>query len=215
MKNNSDILDESSVYTPISELVMGRQCEVQREFPIPKENAKTIPKKKRGTREIDFLIVSRKKGIVIILEVKFKKSGKQMAGGIDKDVAKLLSVKVSDIVKQIKAGKTYPIKRPIETTYKMARAVMVIWRGTGIFDQMKREDDVIKNQFKQLFAPLVGAKSDWEKAKRWFNKNKPYKPILTKCGSMRAASTKSVEKRFWVMTLFEITGWKKVIATKG
>jgi hypothetical protein len=209
MKNNADIFDESSVYLPIIELAMGRQCEVLREFPIPKESENKIPRK--GTKEIDFLVVSRRKKIVIMLEVKFKKSGKPMAGGIAKDVAKLLSVEINDIVKQIKAGKTYPIRRPIEATYRVARAVMVIWRGNAVFDQMKKEDDVIKKQFKKLFAQLVSTNSDWEKSKQWFNKNKPYKPILTKYGSMRAASTKSVKKRFWVMTLFEIPDWKKVI----
>lgn len=130
MRAGVDNLREGSLEKPIEEIAQGRRFEVKGQFPLPRS-----PAQLGAPQSIDFLMVDREDQTVVALELKYKRAGKKMAGGLGLDAA----------------GR---IRDSVEG-YRLQRAVLVVWREDAIKDQLEREPAIIRRQFQRMTRKLV------------------------------------------------------------
>src|SRR5262249_19053440 len=87
MLRKVDHHDEGKVYNPLLELARGNGFSVFDQFPLPR-----VPGQKGGPLEVDFVFGSAASREILVLEVKFKKTAKEMAGSISRDAKKIRDI---------------------------------------------------------------------------------------------------------------------------
>ncbi len=210
MRNSTANLREAELAKPIEDIAQGRGFEVKGEFPLPK------PKGKHGRPAcIDFLLVHRGTKLVVTIEIKYKKTGKKMAGGISNDAARLHNLNLEAINAQIRTANAGSIKHSV-TGYKLERAVLVVWKQSSIMEQMEFEHDFIVGQFEKLVSAMLpdGVAQTWGNFRKTMLGQIATKPIARSYGSLRAGSTVT-HKRFWVASFLYQKEWGKQQSLAG
>jgi hypothetical protein len=194
--------EEATLYDPILEIARANGYEVVREFPLPRRKGQL-----GGPREVDFVFGSAKKRAFLVLEVKFKKTAKAMAGGIGLDAAKIRDVD-GDMINKVTADKK--LKLPLfKVGYQLDHAVLVVWREGDIVGAIaSKEPKVIQHQFHTLmrcmFAQPRGV-TNRQLAEAVLT-NTPIKPVCVKAGELRWGSTVTTS-RYWVGALRKRPTW--------
>jgi hypothetical protein len=205
MRDGVDNLREGSLEKPIEEIAKGRHFEVKGQFQLPRR-----PGQLGASQSIDFLMVDRQTEIVVALELKFKRAGKKMAGGMGLDAAKLHQVSIEKIEQQIRAGEAGSIRKSV-TGYQLQRAVMVVWREDAIQAQLLREPAIIRTQFERMALKVVpkGIAVTDQNIEKVLSGKIAANPVGCRDGSLRAGST-ITKRRFWVASLLHRPAWSKL-----
>lgn len=206
MRRGTDNLSESTLYKPLEEIAGGRHFEVKQQFPIPKRSPG------RGAEKtIDFVVVDRANCAVLALEVKYKRSGRKMAGSLTKDAVKLRNFTITDADQTIAAGKAGNIKSSV-SGFSITRAVLFVWRKSdGVLHIVNEEERPIKSQLAKLVKKMIpnGLELSDKNLAECFLAGKAAKPVSNKYGSLRSGSTVT-NQRFWVATFIECDLWKSL-----
>jgi hypothetical protein len=208
MRREVDDLEEKDLAKPLRAIAKARGFEVKREFCLP------MNRRTKGTPRIDFLMVHREQRLVVALETKYKHEG-PMSGGIGKDGAKLHGLTIDVINQQIRAGRGGPaVKRPV-VDYRLVRVVLFVWRKDSILDQMKKEPEIIREQFGKLVAAMLpeDSQDDDDTCRQALLGQVAGRPVGVAAGSLRAGST-ITEKRFWVASLIWQSGWCDLVVRR-
>jgi hypothetical protein len=156
------------------------------------------------------LAPNRERHVVVALEMKYKKAGRRMKGGLGIDAAKLHGLTLNSIDAQIAAGEGGRITAPV-AGFQLVRAVLVVWHQTAIMEQLRREPILIQKQFINLAAALLP--NDVEPTTRNFSRamlgDIATKPVARASGSLRAGSTVT-RKWFWVASLTHRAEWARL-----
>jgi hypothetical protein len=202
MQVGIDNLREAELAKPVDAIARGRGYEVKGEFPLPKE------KGQRGAPPcIDFVMVNRKRKAVVALELKYKKTGKRMAGSLGNDAARLNVLSLDMINAQIKAGRAGAIIGNVDG-FKLERAVIVVWHQSAIVEHMRSEPEPIRKQFLKLVKAMLpdNIEATTENFSRAMLGVLATKPVGRSYGSLRAGSTIS-RRRFWVASFLHQASW--------
>lgn len=205
MRAGVDNLREGALEKPIEEIAKGRNFEVKGQFTLPRR-----PSQLGAPKSIDFLLVDRKTKIVVALELKYKKSGKRMAGGLGLDAAKLHQISIDDIEEIIRAGKAGAIKKSV-AGYKLHRAILIVWKEDTIRAQLEREPAVIQRQFDRMARKIVpkGTRVSDRNISRVLSGDIAASPVGCRDGSLRAGST-ITKRRFWVASFLHRSAWSQL-----
>ncbi|WP_144404583.1 hypothetical protein [Belnapia sp. F-4-1] len=205
MQGGVDNLREAELKKPIELIARGRGCEVKGEFPIPTES-----NKKGAPPSLDFLIIQREQKLVVALEIKYKKTGRRMAGSIGFDAARLHNLNIENINRQIKAGKAHPITKTV-TGFNLIKAVIVAWHQSAILEQIALEPPIIRRQFINLVTAMLP--EDVEANSKNFSSAMlgviATRPVANRSGSLRAGSTVT-HRRFWVASFLGQEYWQRI-----
>lgn len=205
MQQGVDNLREAELAKPLELIARGRGYETKGQFPLPKGE------KKRGDNpRLDFLLVSRKRELVIAIETKYKKKNTKMAGSLADDARRLHRLTIETLDAQIAAGRASPIADSIDG-YTLVRAVLVVWHESDIMDQIKLEPPVLRRQFCDLVGALLpeGTEPNSKNMARAMLGLLPTRPVARTTGGIRPGSTYTY-RRFWVACFTERTNWAKL-----
>jgi hypothetical protein len=202
MQGGVDNLREAELAKPLQLIARGRGFEIEGEFPLPRDCCQ------RGApTRIDFLLVHRRKKLIIAIETKYKKAGRKMAGGIGIDAKRLYSL-TTDIIEQQIQNRCNNVVRDSVDGYVLVCAVVVVWHESAIMEQIHLEPKSIKRQFLQLVAALLP--KGLEATSRNFAEAMmgvlPTRPVARLAGALRPGSTYTY-RRFWVASLINQPDW--------
>jgi hypothetical protein len=163
-----------------------------------------------GPKEIDFVLANAKTKQFVLLEVKFKKSAKAMAGSIGKDAQKIRDINHDTLNATIVERK---LKLPrCADEFTIMRAVLVVWRKGDIIGPLKKkEPPVIRRQFLALFRYMFDDPKNVnsEMLARAVLTNVPIKPVRCKFGELRWGATRTND-RYWLAVLKEWPTWQQL-----
>jgi hypothetical protein len=206
MRRGTDNLSESTLYKPLEEIASGRHFEVKQQFAIPKKSPG------RGAEKtIDFVVVDRANTAILALEVKYKRTGRRMAGSLSKDAVKLRDFTLTDVEQTIAAGKAGNIKSSV-LGFSLTKAVLFVWRkDDGVRHILDREEKPIKSQLAKLVRKMIpdGVEFNARNLAECFLAGKAAKPVGNNYGSLRSGSTVT-NQRFWVATFLECDLWNSL-----
>jgi hypothetical protein len=196
--------EESTLYDPIREIAEANGYHVEREFPFPR-----TPGQRGDSRRIDFVFANEKTGDWAVLEVKFKKMAKTMAGGIGKDALRIRDID-GDFLNSARPAKS---KLPrFNPNCRLDHGVLVVWREGDILDVMKgKESRTIQRQILHIMKRMFD-EPDAVTGRMLAEAvllNTPRKTVDIPSGYLRWGSTRT-EKRYWLTILRKVPGWKRL-----
>lgn len=198
--------EESTLYEPIREIAEANGYHVEREFPFPRR-----PGQRGDSKRIDFVFANPKTGDWAVLEVKFKKMAKTMAGSIGKDALRIRDID-GDFLNAARPAKS---KLPKFTPgCRLDHGVLVVWREGDILDAMKgKEPPTISRQVMTIMKWMfddpnaVTARLLAEAVLL----NTPRKTVDINGGYLRWGNTRT-EKRYWLAILRKVPAWNRLDA---
>jgi hypothetical protein len=198
--------EEATIYRPIIQIAESNGFKVKREFPIPSRSKRG----KNSQKEVDFVMISRAGMEAVVLEVKFKKQAKDMAGSIGEDALKirdLNAAKINTIIRN--KSVRLPICKP---GCKVSRAVLFVWRRGDIVSEIrKKEPKPIQAQFVALLKYMFDDpnKVSTRMLPAAILTSTPIKPVSNYLGHVRWGSTFTTS-RYWVAVLRRRSDWAKL-----
>jgi hypothetical protein len=147
---------------------------------------------------------------VVVIELKYIKKDKKMAGSLSKDAERLNSITIETIDNQIKLGHGGHIKKGV-AKYKLHKAIIVAWKENSISKQITKEHPVLQYYFYALARKVIPdgiEETSQNISKAMFGKIAS-RAVGTKFGSLRAGSTISWRK-FWVASFIHTERWSQI-----
>jgi hypothetical protein len=147
----------------------------------------------------------------VVLEVKFKKTAKEMAGSIGVDARRVRDLDAAQINDIIKAK---PIRQlPIcKSACKVSQAVLFVWREGAIVEEVgKNEPAPIQRQFIELLKSMFDDPNNVSSRmlEEAMLTTVPLKPVSNRLGHVRWGSTYTTG-RYWVTILNRRNAWERL-----
>ncbi|WP_133244874.1 hypothetical protein [Caulobacter radicis] len=193
--------EENTLYDPIREIAEANGYHVEREFPFPRR-----PGQRGDSRRIDFVFANERTGDWAVLEVKFKKMAKTMAGGIGKDALRIRDIDGAFLNAARPPKSNLPEFKP---NCRLDHGVLVVWREGEILKAIaNREPLTVKRQIKILLDNMFDdpKTATSRMIAEAMLLNKPRKTVDIKGGYLRWGSTRT-EKRYWLAILRKTSAW--------
>jgi len=196
--------DEHDLYEPIKTIAEARDYRVWKQFPLPRTSAGV-----GAPKQIDFVLGANDASEFLVLEVKFKRTMKEMAGAIYKDALKIRDVD-ADTINEVATARRRRFPT-CQSAQSIKHAVLFVWHEGAVLGHLKKEKRPIQKQMVKLFKYMLadpGAASG-DEIRKAFAGDVPVRSVSRSWGHIRFAATHT-HKRYWVAALPKTDEWEDI-----